>query len=234
MREFFSRLRLERQGGCSPSALRGVMHALAARLLETAEVWEKDGREGGEVREIIGAVDATFLERMMLVFMDLPTGYLRREEVAEDRTSATWKALVDERLTARGSGGRYLVSDRAKALIQLAEQGVECLSMPDFFPRMHDLVKSDSLSMARRVRHAQQELKQAEEVLSRHPTPDGQHPVEVRRADVQRWEGVHNTSRHHLEVLSLTLHPFSIHDSTPQTSEQVHSRLQAEVAAIET
>ena len=83
------------------------------------------------MREIIGAVDETFLEQMMLVFMDLRTGYLLLEEVAEDRTYATWKAVVEERLTALGTGVRYLVSDRAKALIQLAEQGLECLSMPD-------------------------------------------------------------------------------------------------------
>jgi hypothetical protein len=38
------------------------------------------------------------LERMILVFMDLATGYLLLEEVAEDRTYTTWKALVDERL----------------------------------------------------------------------------------------------------------------------------------------
>src|SRR5438874_6795967 len=61
--EFFARLRLETQVGCSPSALRGVMQALEAVLLETAVAWEQDGRTRGEVREIIGAVDETFLER---------------------------------------------------------------------------------------------------------------------------------------------------------------------------
>ena len=74
MSEFFARLRLERQVGCSPSALRGVMQALEAALLETAGRWEKDGVAAGEVREIIGAVDETFLEQMILVFMDLRTG----------------------------------------------------------------------------------------------------------------------------------------------------------------
>jgi hypothetical protein len=218
------------------------MQALAAALLETAGRWEKDGGAAGEVREIIGAVDETFLERMMLVCMDLSTGYLLLEEVAENRTYATWKALVDERLKALGTGVLSLVSDRAKALIQLAEQGLECLSMPAFFHCMHDLVKSYSLPIARRVSHAQQDLKKAEEGLGRHPGADGQrqdapeaqHLVEQRRADVQRWEGGHHTYRHHLETLSLTLHPFHIYDSTPQTSEQVHSRLQAEVAAIAT
>ena len=85
MSEFFAHLHLEVQAGCSPSALRSVMQALEAALLETAEAWEKAGGTRDEVREIIGAVDETFLERMMLVFMDLPTGYLLLEEVAEDR-----------------------------------------------------------------------------------------------------------------------------------------------------
>src|SRR5215831_1745560 len=83
MHEFFARLRLEQQVGCSPSALRGVMHALEATLLETAGAWEQDACTGDEVREIIGAVDETFLERMMLILMDLRTGYLLLEEVAE-------------------------------------------------------------------------------------------------------------------------------------------------------
>jgi hypothetical protein len=242
MSEFFARLRLERQVGCSPSALRGVMQALEAAILEIAGSWEQDGRAGSEGREIIGAVDETFLERMILVCMDLCTGYLLLEEVAEDRTYATWQALVAERLQALGTGVRYLVSDRAKALIQLADQGLECLSMPDFFHVMHDLVKSYSLAIARRVRHARRECQKAEEVFRKPPRHEGapqatraaQHQVEARRADVQRWERVHSTYRHHLQVLSLTLPPFHIDDSTPQTSAQVHSRLETAVTAIAT
>jgi hypothetical protein len=82
---------------------------------------------------------------MILVFMDLSTGYLVLEAVADDRTYVTWKALVDERLKVLGAGVLYLVSDRAKALIQLAEQGLECLSMPDFFHVIHEIIKSYSL-----------------------------------------------------------------------------------------
>ena len=85
MRAFCARLHLERQVGCSPAAMRGVLQALAAARLETAETWEKDGWAGGARREGMGAVDATFLERMMRVFMDLRTGSLRWEAVAEDR-----------------------------------------------------------------------------------------------------------------------------------------------------
>jgi hypothetical protein len=240
--EFFARLHLERHRGCSPSALRGVMHALEAAILETAGIWEQEGIAGGEVREIIGAVDATFLERLMLIFADLPTGYLVLEEVADERTYATWKAWVDERLTVLRTGVLYLVSDRAQALIQLAEKGLGCLSMPDFFPLMHDIGTSYSLAMARQLRHAHRARKTAEEALARHPEltqadhdgPAAQATGEASRAEVRRWEEVRNAYRHHLEALSLSLHPFGLLDATPQTSAQVESRWQAAVQAIET
>jgi len=109
--EFFGRLRLETHVGCSPSALSGVLHALEQAILETATAWEYEGVAAGEVRPLIGAVDETFLERMMLVCMDLVSGSLLFEEVAEDRPSTTWYALVEARLEALGVGVWSLVSD---------------------------------------------------------------------------------------------------------------------------
>jgi hypothetical protein len=68
--KFFSRLRLGEHVGCSPSALRQVMRTLERRLLETADDWEQAGIAHGEIRPVIGAVDETFLQWMMLVFME--------------------------------------------------------------------------------------------------------------------------------------------------------------------
>src|SRR6266849_9416976 len=76
MSEFFTCLGLATQVGCSPAALRGVMHVLEEAVVKTAQTWEQDGVAHGEVREGIGGADETFLQRMMLVFQDLLTGYL--------------------------------------------------------------------------------------------------------------------------------------------------------------
>src|SRR5262249_12035457 len=241
MSEFFTRLHLATQVGCSPSALRGVMQALEAALLETGAAWEEQGCASGAMREVSGAVDETFLERMILVCMDLATGYLLLEEAADDRTYPTWRALVEERLTDLGTGVLYVVSDRAKALIQLAEQGLECLSMPDFFHVTHEIVKSYSLALGQRWRHAQQALTKAREALARRQEACGAEQasrearalVQVRQAEVTRWEEAHHIYRGHLESLSLTLHPFRLSDSTPQTSAQVERQLTAPVEAIE-
>jgi hypothetical protein len=177
---------------------------------------------------------------MMLVFMDLVSGYLLFEEVAADRTSTTWDALVEARLEALGVGVLYLVSDRAKALIKLAEQGLECLSIPDVFHLIHDLVKSYSLAICGPLRQARQALHQARESLttcqvsprSRDEAQQAQAEVRAREAEVERWESVHSAYRHHLETVSLIVHPWYIFNSTPQTSQEVESRLHAEIDAI--
>ncbi len=148
---------------------------------------------------------------------------------------------MDKRLSALKAQVRYLVSDRAKALIQLAEKGLECLSMPDFFHLVHDIVKSYSLALGRKLQQARHEVSKAEEKLHKYPKADTQdedyreatHQVEAKQAEVRRWEAIQREYRQHLETLSLTLHPFRIEDSTPQTSTQVEARLQAQVEAME-
>lgn len=237
---FFGRLRLEAHVSCSPSALRGVMEVLEQALLETATAWEHDGVAHGEMRPIIGAVDETFLERMMLVFMDLASGYLLVEEVAADRTYDTWHTLVKARLETLEAGVLYVVSDRAKALIKLAETGLECLSIPDLFHLIHDLVKSYSLAIFSRLRQAQQALNQARERLAtcQASNSDGaemqqaQALVEASEAEVKRWQSVRRAYRSHLETLSLIMHPWCLLASTRQTSPEVERQLQAEVAAL--
>src|SRR5437660_435670 len=241
MSEFCACLRLEQHVGCSPSTLRAVMEKLALLILATTEAWEREGIAQGQIGPIVGSVDETFLERMMLVFMDLVSGYVLLEEVADDRTYETWYALVEARLEALGAGGLYLVSDRAKALIKLAETGLECLSIPDLFHLIHDLVKSYSWAILGRLRHARQALSQAQEHLrtcqASHPNgadvQQAQAAVEASEAEVTRWESVHRAYRHHLETVSLLVHPWRLVDSTRQTSEEVERQLQAETRAME-
>jgi hypothetical protein len=240
--EFFTRLRLETQMGCSPSALRGVIQAVEAAILATTAAWEHDGVAAGEMRKIIGAVDETFLERMMLVCMDLASGYLVCEEVATDRTYDTWHALVKARLETLGVGVLYLISDRAKALIKLAETGFECLSIPDLFHLIHDLVKSYGLALSSRLRQAHQALHQAQEHLRECQrsyahgavVQQAQVVVDTCEAEVLRWESIRSTYRLHLATVSLIVHPWRLVDATRQTSEDVERQLHAEINALET
>ena len=183
--EFFGRLRLEAHVGCSPSALRCVMHTLERLLRETAAAWEKEGIAHGEIRPVIGAVDETFLQRMMLVFMDLATGYVLMEEVAVDRSFDTWFDRANERLTTFGTEVLYLVSDRAKALIKLAHTGLGCLSIPDLFHLSHDLATGYSFCIFGRLRQAKRDLEHATqrlETVQKNPPAD---PAQVAQAQAR-------------------------------------------------
>src|SRR5215468_8435799 len=241
--EFFRRLRLEAHVGCSPSALRSVMHTLERLLLETAAAWEKEGIAHGEIRPVIGAVDETFLQRMMLVFMDLATGYVLMEEVATDRSFGTWYDRATDRLTAFSTEVLYMVSDRAKALVKLAHTGLGCLSIPDLFHLSHDLAKGSSLAIFGRLRQAKRELEHAKqrlETVQQNAQAERVH-IEQGRARVaacatalNHWQGVGSAWRQHLANVSRILHPWRLADSTRQTSKEVEEQLGTELEAIET
>jgi hypothetical protein len=240
---FFGRLRLEAHVGCSPSALRSVIHTLERLLLDTAAAWEQEGIAHGEIRPVIGAVDETFLQRMMLVCMDLATGYVLMEEVAADRSFDTWVDCANARLTTLGTEVLSMVSDRAKALIKLAHTGLGCPSIPDVFHLGHDLAKGDSLAIFGRLRHATRDLEHAQQRLETLQQTAHAECVHIEQMQARiaacataltHWQEVGSAWRQHLSNLSRILHPWRLADSIHQTSREVEEPLRAEIKAIET
>jgi hypothetical protein len=240
--EFFGRLHLEAHVGCSPNALRRVMHTLERSILDTATTWEQEGIAHGEIRPVIGAVDETFLQRMMLVFMDLASGSLLREEVAGDRSYDTWYDRANDRLTTLGTEVLYLVSARAKALIKLAHTGLGCLSIPDLLHLSHDLAKGYSLAIFGRLRHAKRDLEHATQRLetlqhnaqaTRVHIAQGQARVAACATALNHWQGVGSAWRQRLSNVSRILHPWRLADSSRQTSKEVEAQLGTELEATE-
>jgi Family of unknown function (DUF6399)/IclR helix-turn-helix domain len=241
--EFFGHLRLDSHVGCSPSALRHVMHRLERLLLETAVAWEKDGIAHGEIRPVIGAVDETFLQRMMLVFMDVATGYVLMEEVATDRSFGTWYERVNDRLTTLSTEVLYVVSDRAKALVKLAHTGLSCLSIPDLFHLSHDLAKGYSLAIFGRLRQAKRDLEHAQQRLETVQQNAQAERVHIAQAQARvatcatalhHWQEVGSAWRQRLSNFSCILYPWRLVNSIRQTSQEVEAQLRAELKAIET
>jgi hypothetical protein len=188
-------------------------------------------------------VDETFLQQMMLVFMDLATGYLLVEEVAADRRYDTWFNRTNERLKTFGTEVLYMVSDRAKALIKLAHTGLGCPSIPDVFHLGHDRAKGYSLAIFGRLRQAKQALEQAKQGLEKVHKHAPAEPDQVVQAQarvttcatsVHHWQEVGRAWRQHLANVSRILHPWRLVDSIRQTSQEVEEQLGAELQAIET
>jgi Family of unknown function (DUF6399) len=136
----------------------------------------------------------------------------------------------------------YLVSDRAKALVKLAQTGLDCLSIPDLFHLSHDLAKGYSLSIFGRLRQTQQALAQARQRLealqASQPgsaqVQQAQASVEAWEAGVACWQGVRSAYRQRLANLSRIMHPWRLVDATRQTSQEVERQLHVESQGLET
>jgi len=86
------------------------------------------------MRESVVAMDETFFGGfLILVLMDLRSGYLILENVAMVRCFNTWITHVEPRLKRLGIHINHVVTDRVKALIKLAITGFECESGTDRF-----------------------------------------------------------------------------------------------------
>src|SRR5262252_10454836 len=134
------------------------------------------------------------------------SGYVLMEAVAVDRSYHTWYSGVNERLKTFGIGVLYLVSDRAKALIKLAQTGLGCLSIPDLFHLSHDLAKGYALAIFGRLRQATQALTQAKKRL------ESLHNSQADRAQVEQAQALVAGCAQRLEAapVQLVAHPPSL------------------------
>ena len=121
---------------------------------------------------------------------------------------------------------RYLVYDGAFGHND-ALQMVKQLDLHLISKRAHDGRDSH-------VQKAEDGL-QKSQALDRQPHLSGpvRQQAEVRQEEVRRWEAIQHEYRQRLEALSLTLHPFAIDGSAPQTSAQVEHRLHIQTEAME-
>ena len=100
--EFFHRVRLERYLAVSPSALRSLQTQMEAIILAYQAEQEQRLGQAGRRLEIIAGADETFFDQVVLVMMDLVSGYLVLEEAADNRTYDTWQERVQAAMTRVG------------------------------------------------------------------------------------------------------------------------------------
>lgn len=162
--EFFHLLHLEEQIGVSPTALQGLRMQLEGQILAYRDEQQQQLPQAHTQVEICAGADETFFEQPVLVLLDLPSGYIFVESAASDRSYETWNERVQQ---AIGSVGfvKYLVSDRAKALVKLALEGLGCHSIPDLFHALRDLGKQIGLHLGRQLAQLDKQIAQADAKL---------------------------------------------------------------------
>ena len=237
--EFFHRIRLDRHVGCSVTALRGLRGELQELIVTYGAEQERQIQQAGQPVEICAGVDETFFDQVILVLMDLESGYIVLEEAAEDRTYATWHERAKRALGKVGLGLRYVVSDRAKALVKLAVAGFGCASIPDSFHVLRDLAKAMSLGLALKLTRVDEKLTQAQQRLRALEAKGKDRHVQQRlvthlqtQAATLRADQVQ--AQRLLRQAAQAVHPFVLADSGRQSSAQVETALQQTVTALNT
>ncbi|MBF0238416.1 MAG: hypothetical protein HQM12_11975 [SAR324 cluster bacterium] len=192
-------------------------------------------RHISDPREIVGSGDETFYEgRILLVMLDLVSGYIFVEEDVPDRSYVTWHERVRSRLEPLKIRVRHFISDRGKSLIKLALSGLECAAGADLFHAQYDLSKWLGLSFFRKTAQADKQVKQVQDALNILTKDDAQHPEfqEKQRLLAQALEDQARREAGKQSYLQLqhdiseSLHAFSTKNAVAQTSIQAQECLQ--------
>jgi hypothetical protein len=226
---FFKLLRLNKRIGTSPSRIKKTAVKLA-ELLDQYQEEQQKKHKLDESLKIVGGIDETYFESMILVLMDLSSGYIFVEEESEDKSYETWLEKAKKVADKYGIEFKYFVSDRAKQLIQLATQGFKCLSVPDLFHASHELVKQFGLSLKRKK--ADIEKKIAKEMIQLTLLIKLSQDTSPQKAIIEELEnqqtGIEKSISAYRDILhriSITLHPFDIKDSSQVTSIMIQAKL---------
>jgi len=236
---FFKMIRIDKQIGVSATTLRTQMNEIESLLAQFQELCEKSINK--QARKIVAGLDETFFgEFMILVMMDLQSGYLLLEEITEDRRFETWYEKTTPRLESLGIEVSHVISDRAKALIKMAVTGFECESGADVFHAQQDASRWLGARLGKQVTAAEKDLEAAQ-------TAESKDTKEARLAEEPSLTAKTLTAEKSLETakqsqqdyhenlqgISDEVHPFSLTDNRINTAEKVLQGLEARAQAFE-
>lgn len=241
---FFKRIRVNTHIGVSATALLNQisqMEDLIADFQRDREREEANGASGK--REIIAGGDETFFdERVMLVLMDLVSGYLVVEEEADDRSYESWRIRAQSRLEQLGLRVRHFISDRGKSLMKLATAGLGCYAGADLFHAQYDISKWLGRSLHGKLSRLRKQLKDDEEKLvslekneaTAETIKEQKQRVEqhLKKMDsIEKGRGAYGKTQ---QCVSKAVHAFSTDGNQAQTSQQVENHLEEQAKRFET
>lgn len=230
---FFAFIRLNHRVASSPSKIRDLADK-ASGLLGKYQQEQENQIQVDRPLKIVGGVDETYFDLMILVLMDLPSGYIFLEEESEDKSYDTWYDLTKNVANKFNLTFKYFVSDRAKQLIKLATHGFETSSIPDLFHASNELVKLFGLKLNRMKKDIENKLSKnlialvfLEELRKEHPQIVWRQTQIIMSLERQQKAIDNGISKYKmmLHQVSKLLHPFDIENSSPVTSAMIEALL---------
>ena len=242
--QFFHLLRLQRHIGVSPTALRSLRTRMESAIIDYQQQQHKVIENISSQVEVCAAADETFFDQVILVMLDLPSGYIFVEEITDNCQYETWQSRVSQTLTSLGLKVKYLVSDRAKAIVKLALNdlgtdckqatadspnafGLPCASISDLFHVLYDLNRSIGFELNCLNTRLEKQVKRA---LLNQSKPEIIQELEIKKQILQKSQVIYN---HCCYSITTCLHPFDINQNTIQTTDLVKLNLESIQATLQ-
>lgn len=237
--QFFKTIRIDKHVGVSPTVLRDQLTKIEILLPQFQA--ECENSLAKQTRKIVAGLDETFFgDFMILVLMDLRSGYLVLEEITEDRCFDTWYAKTTPRLESLGIEVSHAISDRAKALIKMAVTGFGCESGADVFHAQQDASRWLGARLGKRVTRAEKDLvavQAAEDKIAKKADEGALVSLQAERISAEKTLEAARKSQQdyheNLQGISDEVHPFSVVDNSVNDAEKVVQRLEGRAQAFE-
>jgi len=228
--QFLRALRLELPVGCSPSALATLKQHLQEAIVayEAAQAEHCQPREGQGI--CVGG-DEVFFGLPVLVLAELASGYVLTEVQCEDRSYATWKSAIQAWWSQAGWHCHFMVSDRAKALIKLATDGLGCVSVADLFHALRNLgqpigsaLGRQQASLAKPLNALKAKVADTQDAAKRLKLAAALTSLATQQATLTQAQQQYHEA---MATITLSLPPFTLDTPEPQTFSDITTPLQA-------
>lgn len=236
---FFKMIRIDTHVGISPAALRTQINKMERLLPQFQEECEKSVDK--QKRKVVAGLDETFFGNfMILVLMDLRSGYLLLEDITDDRCYETWYKKVSPRLESLGVEVNHAISDRAKALIKMAVTGFDCDSGADLFHAQQDMSRWLGAKIGRRASNAEKQLHTVQTTESNiSKTASMLKIIGLKMTRMTAEKELENAKKtqvdyhENLQGIADEIHPFSLNDNSINDAEKVEKNLELRAQAFE-
>jgi hypothetical protein len=191
-----------------------------------------------EKRSVVIAMDETFFGQfMILVMMDLCSGYLLLEDIADDRCYETWFSKTEPHLKSLGINVTHAISDRARALIKLAVTGFNVESGADLFHAQQDISRYLGSKLGSKVKKAEVRLTDANKAIKE--ATDKKEKIKLdeqcgsAQKDFDDAKQVQATYHECLQGIGDEVHPFALKDSQANDATRIADGLEKQAQAVE-
>jgi hypothetical protein len=213
MAKFFAAIGAHLFIGLSKSSLHKIEQQIDDLIADFGRMHDKKLNDVAKEIDLLAGADETFFGQLkVLLLMDLPSGFILKENISTNRDFEAWTNLTLP-LVMKFKSIKCLVSDKARALVKLANVSYETISSADLFHVMNYVKKFMQFQFSAKIRKCDSQISQLEKTLdkaSKHELASDE--IETKIAQWQTEKNIHRHNQYiyqqQLQQISATVHPF--------------------------